>query len=87
MKSPTNATLMARAILQTTVRKNPGTEQIVLYQPGIGTSLSKLTRLYAGAFGEGLMQNVREAYGFISANWSEGDEMYPFRSMTCDRIH
>jgi len=75
MTTPTNVTLLARAILQTTKTKNPGTEQIVLYQPGIGTSYSKGVRIWSGAFGDGLLENVREAYGFISANWSEGDEM------------
>lgn len=74
--NPTNVTLLARAILQESIVKKPGTEQIVLYQPGIGTSLSTFMRDYEGGFGIGLMQNVREAYGFISTNWNQGDEMY-----------
>ena len=78
MTTPTNITLLSRAILQTTKAKNPGTEQIVLYQPGIGTSLDAFTRLKSGAFGEGLMGHVREAYGFIVNNWEEGDEIYLF---------
>lgn len=78
MTTPTNITLLSRAILQTTKVKNPGTEQIVLYQPGVGTSLDAFTRLKSGAFGEGLMDNVREAYGFIVHNWEEGDEIYIF---------
>lgn len=84
MTTPTNVTLLARAIKEVTTDKNkiPGIEQIVLYQPGIGTSLSQLTRIYAGAFGKGLMENVREAYGFICANWKEGDEMYLSRSQS-----
>jgi len=76
MNSPTNVVLLARAILQQTKEKNPGTEQIVLYQPGVGTSLSTFTRIFGGAFGIGLMENIREAYGFLCANWTEGDEMY-----------
>jgi uncharacterized protein (DUF2235 family) len=72
---PSNVTLLARAILQESIVKKPGTEQIVLYQPGIGTSLSNFMRDYEGAFGVGLMQNIREAYGFISVNWKKGDEM------------
>lgn len=75
---PSNVTLLARAILQESVVKKPGTEQIVLYQPGIGTSLSTFMRDYEGAFGIGLMQNVREAYGFVSVNWNKGDEIYIF---------
>lgn len=80
MTSPTNITLISRAILQQTKVKDPGTEQIVLYQPGVGTSLSAMTRVWTGAFGEGLMENVREAYGFIVHNWTEGDEIYLFGS-------
>lgn len=78
MTTPTNLTLMSRVILQTTIKKNPGTEQVVLYQPGVGTSLSTATRVAGGAFGEGLMEMVREAYGFIVHNWNEGDEIYLF---------
>src|SRR5436190_1453746 len=63
MTTPTNITLLSRAILQTTKAKNPGTEQVVLYQPGVGTTYSTMTRVWAGAFGEGLIENVREAYG------------------------
>jgi uncharacterized protein (DUF2235 family) len=61
--------------LQESKVKKPGTEQIVLYQPGIGTSLSQFMRDYEGAFGVGLTENVRQAYGFISVNWKQGDEM------------
>jgi uncharacterized protein (DUF2235 family) len=75
MLSPTNITLLSRAILQTT---KAGIEQIVFYQPGIGTSLDAWTRFRTGAFGNGLMDNVREAYGFIVHNWEEGDEIYIF---------
>jgi uncharacterized protein (DUF2235 family) len=78
MTSPTNITLLSRAILQKTKTKNPGTEQVVLYQPGIGTTYSSMTRVWAGAFGEGLIENIREAYGFIVHNWVEGDEIYLF---------
>jgi uncharacterized protein (DUF2235 family) len=79
MKSPTNVTLLSRAILETSVAKNPGTEQVVLYQPGVGTSLDKWTRIKGGTFGDGLMENVREAYEFIGHNWeSVHDEIYLF---------
>ena len=78
MITPTNITLLSRAILQKTKVKNPGTEQIVFYQPGVGTSLDALARLKGGAFGDGLIDDVREAYGFIVHNWEEGDEIYIF---------
>ena len=75
MKSPTNITLMSRTIKQ--VASN-GTEQLVFYQPGIGTNYGWMTRVRAGAFGEGLLENIREAYGFITHNWMPGDE-YPLQ--------
>jgi Uncharacterized alpha/beta hydrolase domain (DUF2235) len=64
--------------MKTTKTHNPGTEQIVFYQAGIGTSLGTYERLRTGAFGIGLMTNVREAYGWICHNWSPGDEIYLF---------
>jgi uncharacterized protein (DUF2235 family) len=76
MTSPSNVTLLSRAIKQITTVNNPGTEQIVMYQPGIGTNYGWFTRMRAGAFGLGLLQNIREAYGFISHNWSPGDESH-----------
>lgn len=74
MTSPTNITLLSRTIKP---RSSNGTEQICLYQPGIGTSYGWMTRMRAGAFGIGLLQNIREAYGFIVHNWQPGDESVP----------
>lgn len=78
MISPTNVTLMSRAILPVTpiTSKKPGIEQIVYYQAGVGTSYGTLERIRAGAVGEGLMEHVREVYGFIVHNYSDGDEIY-----------
>jgi uncharacterized protein (DUF2235 family) len=80
--SPSNISLLSRAVVQVTTGTipgiQPGTEQIVYYQQGVGTSSSLLERLRGGAFGDGLMENVREAYGFIVHNWTEGDEIYLF---------
>jgi uncharacterized protein (DUF2235 family) len=79
MVSPTNVTLISRAILQVSTGPTlPGIEQIVFYQPGVGTSYGHLQRVAAGAVGAGLMENVREAYGFIVHNWQPGDEIYLF---------
>ena len=80
MISPTNITLMSRAILPVTPKdsKKPGVEQIVYYQAGVGTSYGTLERVRAGAVGEGLMEHVREVYGFIAHNYAEGDEIYLF---------
>jgi uncharacterized protein (DUF2235 family) len=62
------------------VQKPNGDEivQIVYYQAGVGTKFGRITRLMGDATGAGLKQNVREAYGFICHNWTEGDEIYLF---------
>jgi uncharacterized protein (DUF2235 family) len=78
VNSPSNVVLLARAIRNVTKDKNPGIEQIVYYQSGIGTSFDAVTRIWTGLFGEGLMDHVREAYGFLVANWIPGDEIYLF---------
>ena len=78
MTSPSNVVLLSRAIRQQTTDTSPSIEQIVYYQRGIGTELGTLTRIRTGAFGDGLMENVREAYGFIVHNWVAGDEIYLF---------
>jgi len=55
MISPSNVTLISRAILQITplTSKKPGVEQIVYYQAGVGTSYGTLERVQAGAVGMG----------------------------------
>jgi uncharacterized protein (DUF2235 family) len=73
--SPTNVTLLSRSILQ---NAEEGTDQLVLYQPGIGTELGWFDRVHGGAFGVGLMDNIREAYTFIAYNWHPGDSIYLF---------
>ena len=75
MNSPSNVVLLSRAINKTAA---DGTEQISYYQRGIGTTFGLLTRLRSGAVGDGLMEHVREAYGFIVHNWEPGDEIYLF---------
>ena len=80
MKSPTNITLLSRTIKQ---RTDDGTEQIVVYQPGIGTNYGWMTRVAAGAFGEGLLEDIREAYGFIVHNWMPDDEFPPKKNIPC----
>lgn len=50
--------------------------QIKLYDPGVGTDGSLLSRLRGGAFGEGLVENVREGYGRIAEVFEEGDRLF-----------
>lgn len=70
---PTNVVLMAESIVPTC--KN-GTTQVVYYDEGVGTG--KLDRLRGGAFGVGLITNLREAYKFLIFNHEPGDEIFIF---------
>jgi uncharacterized protein (DUF2235 family) len=63
------------------------TNQLVYYEPGVGTlstrpfakSLFAKVRLVAGlAFGWGLHTNVMHAYSFLCKNYKEGDKLYFF---------
>ena len=53
-----------------------GIPQVVHYQAGIGSSGGPLTRIVGGATGQGLQENVREAYSFLAINYREGDEIF-----------
>ena len=52
-------------------------EHIVLYERGVGTGLLNDSVL-GGAFGDGLDDNIRRAYKFLSFYYREGDEIYIF---------
>ncbi|KAF2461900.1 hypothetical protein BDY21DRAFT_3243 [Lineolata rhizophorae] len=73
LQTPSNVTRISRAIPAKTF---DGHDQIVFYQSGVGTSWSTVERYVGGATGEGLSENIREAYGFICNNWAEGDEIF-----------
>lgn len=51
--------------------------QIIYYHKGVGTG-NLLDRLTGGAFGEGLDENIKEAYEFLVANYEPGDELFFF---------
>lgn len=70
---PTNVVLMAESIRPTA---SDGTTQIVYYDEGVGTG--KLDRIRGGAFGVGLLTNLREAYRFLIFNYEPGDEIFIF---------
>lgn len=53
-------------------------EQIVFYQEGIGASNYLFLKGIEGAFGISLRDKVREAYNFISDNYTKGDQIYLF---------
>ena len=51
-----------------------GKEHIVYYERGVGTGA--FDRFRGGAFGEGLTQNIRHAYKFLSFWYEPGDEIF-----------
>ncbi len=75
--APSNIALLSRAIKPHSVEQ-PGVEQVVYYQAGVGTTPSRVERFKGGVFGKGVRENVRDAYLYICLNWSEGDEIYLF---------
>jgi uncharacterized protein (DUF2235 family) len=73
-RRPTNVTKIARAVLP---RSLDGTDQIVCYHDGLGTS-GPLDRVTGGAFGRGIENNVRVLYRFIVYNFEPGDQLFFF---------
>ena len=71
--NPTNVVLMAESVLPT---DGNGIPQIVYYDEGVGTSSDDWFR--GGAFGKGLIENIREAYRFLLFNYQAGDEIFVF---------
>ena len=54
-----------------------GVQQILYYDQGVGTG-NPVDRLSGGAFGDGLEDNIHDAYRFLVANYEKGDELYLF---------
>lgn len=70
---PSNVTRMSRAIKAVS---QDGVPQIVNYHFGVGSAGGRLNRIVSGATGEGLGDNVREAYSFLANNYHPGDEIF-----------
>lgn len=79
---PSNVTKLCRVIARDGKdEKHPEKEfeQIVYYDSGVGTgSLSGIEKKRQGGTGDGLAENVIEAYNFIVNNFEEGDEIFCF---------
>ncbi|HEY9599279.1 MAG TPA: DUF2235 domain-containing protein [Cyanophyceae cyanobacterium] len=71
---PTNVVKIAQAIKP---KANDETPQILYYDEGVGTA-DEADRLFGGAFGKGLDENIQDAYRFLCLNYVEGDEIYLF---------
>ncbi len=70
----TNVTRLARA-----VRANSGDRpQIALYLRGVGTTGITLQKVIEGAFGDGVDENIRAGFMFLSQNYVPGDEIFLF---------
>ena len=71
---PTNVVKLGYRIAK---RDAAGIPQIVYYDQGVGTG-NALDRLSGGAFGQGLEQNIHDAYRFLASNYEPGDQLYVF---------
>ena len=70
---PTNVVKIAQATKP--LCEDKITQQIVFYDEGVGTG-DKLDRIFGGAFGWGIDQNIQDAYRFLSLNYQPDDEIY-----------
>lgn len=69
---PTN---VLRFAYLTAKRDAAGAPQILFYDQGVGTG-NRVDRMTGGAFGEGLEDNIHDAYRFLIANYEDGDQIY-----------
>jgi uncharacterized protein (DUF2235 family) len=70
---PTNVVKLAYR----TAKQDGNASQLIFYDQGVGTG-NMLDRISGGAFGEGLEDNVLDAYRFLIANYLQGDELFIF---------
>lgn len=74
-RQPSNVVKLARAILP---KASDGVNQVVYYDSGIGTNIGLYDKLFGGAFGVGLSQNILDCYRFLVHNYDDTDEIYLF---------
>ena len=72
---PSNITRLSQAVK--TVSRD-GIPQVVFYQAGIGSQGGILNRVIGGATADGLSENIRSGYSFLSNNYHQGDEIFFF---------
>ena len=70
---PTNVLLTAQSVLPLT----QDASQIIYYDEGVGTG-GKVDYWTGGLLGEGLLQNLSEAYQNLIFNYTPGDEIFVF---------
>lgn len=72
LQIPSNVTRISRCFKRTC---SDGVFQIIYYQSGVGSRSGGLDRIFGGAFGIGISENIREAYAFLCANYVNGDDI------------
>ncbi|MDP3642917.1 MAG: DUF2235 domain-containing protein [Bacteroidota bacterium] len=71
----TNVVKMANALLPAST---DGTAQLLYYDTGIGSEGNLIRRVIDGATGNGISENILQAYRFIINNYEPGDELFFF---------
>ena len=69
----TNVAKIAEAVKE---RSEDSTRQLVYYHLGVGTSGSLFHRIFDGATGAGISQNILDAYRYLILNYEIGDELF-----------
>jgi len=69
----TNVVITAESVLPIA---SDGVSQAIFYDEGVGTR--KGEKLTGGLFGEGIVDNLSDAYRFLIFNHTPGDEIYIF---------
>ncbi|MFQ5631248.1 MAG: DUF2235 domain-containing protein [bacterium] len=72
--NPTNVVKLMRALLPCDDKDVP---QIAFYDKGVGTG-GPIDRMWGGAFGRGLNDNILDGYRFLAHNYEANDEIYLF---------
>ena len=76
---PTNVVKTAQLILPD---DSSGADQVVFYDAGVGSMQvafgSSINNFLGGAFGVGLMENIEDAYRFLTFNYTPGDKIFIF---------
>lgn len=74
--APTNVVKIHAAVCQD--RDVPGAEQLSYYREGVGTTGGWLRRLWGGAFGYGLTEDIESACKWLAEHYRSGDRIYLF---------
>jgi hypothetical protein len=53
-----------------------GTQQVKVYDTGVGSSYEWRDKILGGTMGRGLDQKIMDMYSFLMLNYQPGDELY-----------